>query len=196
MSIMRVRFMITGSQGLPGLHTTYWTGASSTPVQADSADVAGRVRAFWDSFKSNLASGTVISAIAGVDLLNSATGELEGGLTTGTITSVSATGTGELPASTMLLLKYTTGAIINGRRLQGRSFIGPLATTANTLGIPTAAVNTAVTTAAAFLNSGATASALVVWHRPTEEVPAGGITQPVTAYATNNTFAVLRSRRD
>lgn len=196
MSIMRVRFQLTNVEGLPGLHTTYWTGASSTPVQADATDVAARVRAFWNSLASIMAAGVVINPIAGVDILNQATGELEGGLVTGTLSSVSATGTGSLPSATMLLLKYATAAIINGRRLQGRSFIGPVSTSVNTGGNPTAASSTALSTAAALLTSGATASALVVWHRPTELVPAGGVVSPVTAFGTATEFAVLRSRRD
>lgn len=196
MSIMRIRFQITALEGLPGLHTTYWSGASSTPVQADATDVAARVRAFWESFKSNLAAGVIVVPVPGVDILNTATGELEGGLTTGSLTSVTSTGTGSLPSATMMLLKLVTGSIVNKRRLQGRSFIGPLATGVNSGGNVTSGANNALQTAAALLNTGATASALVVWHRPTDLLPASGIVQPVTAYAVNQEFAVLRSRRD
>lgn len=194
MAIMRVRFQITGLEGLPGLHTTYWTGASSTPIQADATDVAARVRAFWNSLASTIASGTLINPVQGVDILNEATGALVGGLTSGTLATVSGTGTGSLPSATMLLLKLQTGVVINGRRLQGRSFIGPVGTPSNSGGNPTGAANTALLTAAAFFNSGATASTYVVWSRPTNGL--NGVTAPVASYGTNTEFAVLRSRRD
>jgi len=196
MAIMRVRFTLTNLEGLPGLHTTYWTGASSTPVQADATDVSTRVRAFWNSLAGTMANAVVIAPVAGIDVLDEVTGLLVGGLTSASLASVTGSGTGSLPSATMLLLKYSTSVIVGGRRLQGRSFIGPVSTTVNTGGNPTAGSATALATAAALLTSGATASALVVWHRPSGEPPAGGSTAPVTAFATANEFAVLRSRRD
>lgn len=194
MSIMRVRFQISGLEGLPGLHTTYWTGASSTPIQADATDVSARVRAFWNSLASTMASGTLINPVQGVDVLNETSGQLVSGLTSGTLATVSGTGTGSLPSATMLLLKLQTSVVIGGRRLQGRSFIGPVGTPANSGGNPTGAANTALLTAAAFFNTGATASAYVVWKRPTNGV--NGQTSPITSYGTSTEFAVLKSRRD
>ena len=196
MSIMRVRFQISGLEGLPGLHTTYWTGASSTPIQADATDVSARVRAFWNSLASTIASGTLVNPVLGVDLIDESDGSLVGGLSSGTLTTVSGTGTGSLPSATMLLLKLQTGVVVNGRRLQGRSFIGPLGTPSNSGGNPTGAANTALLTAAAFFDTGATASKLVVWHRPTDPGAINGSTSPVVSYGTKTEFAVLRSRRD
>jgi hypothetical protein len=196
MAIMRVRFTLSSLEGLPGLHTTYWNGASSTPVQADATDVAARVRAFWNSLAGQMANALVIAPVAGVDILDQTTGALVGGLNSGSLASVTGSGTGSLPSATMLLLKYGTGVIVGGRRLQGRSFIGPVSTAVNTGGNPTAASATALVTAAAFLTSGATASQLVVWHRPSVAAPAGGSVAPVTIFGTAIEFAVLRSRRD
>lgn len=196
MSIMRVRFNITGLAGLPGLHTTYWTGASSTPIAADALDVVARVRAFWDSFKVNLAAGVTVSCNQPVDLVDETTGILVGQLGAGSPALVLSTGSGSLPSATMMLLRYNTGLIVAGRRLQGRSFIGPLATATNSGGDVVPTVNTALLTAAALMNTGATASLLVVWHRPTDANPSGGLTSGVTSYAANPEFSVLRSRRD
>lgn len=196
MAIMRVRAVITGVLGLPGVHTTYWTGASSSPVTADATDVVARVRAFWDSFKANMGPGVVIAPNNNVDVLDQATGALQGSLAGGSVASVAATGATLLPFQTMMLLKLGTGVVVNGRRLQGRSFIGPLAASTNTGGNVVAAANTALTTAAASFNSGATSSALVVWHRPSGSPPSGGTTAVVTTYNTSTVFAVLRSRRD
>jgi hypothetical protein len=196
MSIMRVQFQITGLGGLPGVHTTYWNGASSNPIAADALDVAARVRAFWDSFKANMANGVVIGCNQPVTILNSATGDLVSLLSAGAPANVTGTGTGELPKATQLLLRYNTQLVVNGRLLKGRSFIGPLSTTANSLGSVVAGTNTALLTAAALLVTGATASQQVVWHRPTDAAPTGGVVSVVTSYATNPEFSVLRSRRD
>lgn len=195
-SIMRVRWLITGLTGLPGVHTTYWTGASSTPVQADATDVSGRVRAFWDGFKTVLAAGVTVSTAASVEVLDVATGTLVGQLGPGSQTSVVSTGANELPAATMMLLKLSTATVLNGRRLQGRSFIGPLGTGANTNGKVTPASNTTLLTASNALFTGATSSALVVWHRPDRVTHLGGVVAPVTVAGTAIDFAVLRSRRD
>jgi len=196
MSIMRVRALIIGPGGLPGVHTTYWNGASSTPISADALDVSGRVQAFWNSFKLQLAAGVSITFNLPVDVLNSATGALENQLAGGSPATVVATGTGELPKATMVLLRYNTGVVLNRRLLRGRSFIGPLAVATNTAGTVLPATNTALLTAAGFLGTGATASVNVVWHRPTELLPASGVVAPVSSYSTNTEFSVLRSRRD
>lgn len=195
-TIMRIRWSITGLTGLPGLHTTYWTGASSTPVQADATDVSGRVRAFWDGVKTILAPGVTVSTAASVELLDVATGTLVGQLGPGSQTAVVSTGANANPSATMMLLRYTTATVINGRRLQGRSFIGPTATATNTGGRVTPASNTTLLTAANALFTGATASALVCWHRPDRVTHTGGAVAPVTVTGTAIDFAILRSRRD
>jgi hypothetical protein len=196
MSIMRVRFTISGLEGLPGVHTTYWKGASSTPLDADCADVCGRVRAFWDTIKGSLAAGVIIVAPQSADLLNEATGELVGAVQPGAIAQVAGTGTSSLPSATMQLLRLNTTTVVNKRRLQGRSFIGPLGTAVNVGGNVQASANTLLLTGAANFNTGATASALQVWHRPTELVPAGGQVAAVTSYGVAVEFAILRSRRN
>lgn len=178
------------------MHTTYWTGASSTPVGADAVDVAGRVRAFWNSFKNHIPTTVTISTNTPADVLNEATGELQAQLAVGAPANVVGGGSGELPKATQVLLKLNTGSVVNGRFLRGRQFIGPICLADNLAGVIVPATNTDLLTAAAFYNTGATASALVVWHRPTELLPAGGVTAPVISYGTNTEFSVLRSRRD
>ena len=195
MSIMRVRFSIGGLEGLPGLQTTYWNGASSTPITADAVDVCARVRAFWNSFAGNMAFGTLVVGPQSVDVIDESTGTLVGQLQPGALASVSGSGATSLPSATMMLLRYNTAVIIAGRRLQGRNFIGPLGTGSNGAGNPTSTANANLLTAAAFFNTGATASALVVWHRPSGGFPNGSVS-PVTGYGTATEFSVLRSRRD
>jgi len=196
MSIMRVRFIITGLNGLPGLHTTYWNGALAAPVQADAQDVVDRVRAFWQALNSTMADGVTISPDGTVDVLAESTGALTGSFSA-TAASVSSIGTGAAPLASMMLLKYFTAAIVNGRKLQGRSFIGPVESTAISSGQVSSTANTSLITAAGSLSTGgSTASEQVVWHRPTLAAPSGGSTSVVTGFGTDIDFAVLRSRRD
>lgn len=196
MAIMRVRFNIQGTSGLPGLHTTYWKGASSSPVAADALDVVARVRAFWNAVITLLPTGLTVACNQPVDILDETTGILVGQLPAGSPATVTGTGGAQLPRASMMLLRYQTATIISGRRLQGRSFIGPCANTTNTGGTVTPASQTTLITASAQLNTGATSSILQVWHRPTAAAPTSGAVAGVTSYATNTEFAVLRSRRD
>lgn len=193
---MRIRAQITGLGGLPGVHTTYWNGASSTPTGADAIDCAGRVRTFWDSSKALLAAGITVIFNQPADVLDPLNGALLNQLGIASPANVVSSGTGELPKATMLLLRLNTGVVLNRRLLRGRSFIGPLAVNVNTAGIPTAAANTALLAATAAFATGATASQIVVWHRPTQALPASGAVAPVLSYASNPEFSVLRSRRD
>lgn len=193
--LMRVRFTLSGLEGLPGVHTSYWKGASSTPVTADCVDVCARVRAFWDAIKGLMASGVTISGPQSVDVISEITGDLTGQLTPGALTSVSATGTSSMASATMILLRYNTTLIVGSRRLQGRSYIGPVGTNTNANGNVQSSSNATLLSGAASFNTGATASALQVWHRPTQSSPVGGIASAVTGYGTATEFAVLRSRR-
>jgi len=196
MAIMRVRFKIGGSTGLPGLHTTYWNGTGTSPVAADALDVVDRVHDFWEAISELLSAGLDITCTDPVDVLESTTGELTGSLPPGTVAPVEGDGSSTLPRATMLLLKYLTDDIVGGRRLRGRSFIGPLSVTTNTTGSVTPGSNTTLLTAAGNLQTGTTGSRQVVWHRPTQALPASGVVSEVTSYASSSEFSVLRSRRD
>jgi len=197
-SIMRVRFNITVGTGLPGLHTTYFRGASSSPVSADALDVAARVRAFWVAAASIFCTTTGMQTSGAVDLVEDTNGLLTGGLSGGSPAGVSGTATANYsPLASMVLLRLQTGVIRNGRRVQGRIFLGPAAQTTQTNGgVPTAAAGTAATNAGAALGSGATTTHPVVWHRPHLAIGSPGEAISISGYQAGPEFAVLRSRRD
>ena len=196
MSIMRIRTVISGSQGLPGLSTTYANGASATPVTADAADMVARVRAFWDGIKTLLPSTSIILVSGQVDLLDPANGELTGGLSVTAPSAVLGTGSESLPQATSILLQCETGVIIAGRRLRGRTFISPVDQVTNIDGLVGSASRNTIITSATTSLTGVTTSAPVVWHRPKAPGPTGGSVSPVTSYNVGSNFAVLRSRRD
>lgn len=196
MSIMRVRTVIQGSQGLPGLSTLYANGTSATPNNADAADMVARVRAFWDSIKANLPTANTFLVQGSVDLLDPATGALSGSLSVTAPATVTGTGGGQLPPANAILLTGQTGVVVNGRRLRGRTFISPVASVAMTAGLVNSGVAATIAASANLSLTGVTASVPVVWHRPKLPGPLGGSVSPVTTYTVGSQFAVLRSRRD
>lgn len=196
MVMMRIRTELSGAEGLPGLSTVYANGASSNPVAADALDMVGRVRTFWLALVALMPLGVVMQVSGRVDLIDPTDGELVGGLNPATPAQVSATGSSSLPTATMALLVGNTGVIVRGRRLQGRTFVGPLSATVNNGGSLGPSQATTITNAATAMLTGSTASVPVVWSRQVQTPPAAGSASPVTGYTTRREFAVLRSRRD
>lgn len=196
MSFMRVRTVITGAQGLPGLSTFYFNGTTASPSGADAADVVARVRAFWEAIKAYYPAGTSTQVSGAVDLLDPADGALTGSLAVTAPAVSNGSGSTPLPPATAMLLRHETGVIVAGRRLRGRSFISPLATAASLSGVVAPTVVSATNIAAAAMLTGATSSVPVVWHRPVAPGPSGGSVTATVSFATQTQFAVLRSRRD
>lgn len=196
MSIMRVRTVIGGAQGLPGLSTTYWNGTTSTPSGADASDVVARVRAFWFAIVGLLPTAATAQVSGQVDLIDPANGALTGSLVVTNPALVTGSGGGTLPPASAILLTAQTGTILNGRRFRGRTFISPVASGAMTAGAVSAGSITTTQTAANNMLIGATSSVPVVWHRPKLPGPLGGSVTPTISFSVGSVFAVLRSRRD
>jgi hypothetical protein len=196
LTVSRVRAQIAGVSGLPGLYTAYFSGSAGVTSIAEANDVCARVRVLWNQVKGDLAAGVTVLVSPVVDTLDTATGALLGRTAASSVPAVvTSTGTGELPPFTMGGLKLLTAGVVNGRLLQGRSFIGPLATASSNSGVPSAGFSSDMTTGATGLVSGATALINVVWHRPSA-THVGGAVSLVTSYAADSKLWVLRSRRD
>ncbi len=94
-----------------------------------------------------------------------------------------------LPFATQMLVKWRTASIVDGRRLQGRTFVPALGEGDNDQGVPSSAALTALGTAADNLIAD-TSTSLVIWGRT------GGFSGAVVTAAIGTEFSVLRSRRD
>lgn len=193
MPVARVQAVISAASGLPGLNTFYF-GVGAVATVPEATDIAARVRAFWESFKANLAVGVVVDVDPTVETFDTATGALLGITAATAPAQVVSTGANSLPRATMMGLRLNTSLILANRLLKGRSFVGPLVQGTNNNGQPTAAARTALLTAGALLQTGATAAVLSVWHRPVNS--AGGNVGPVVVLDVDTRFWVLRSRRD
>jgi hypothetical protein len=130
-----------------------------------------------------------------VKSLNPATGDLtsiENGTTfVAPVSGNSASGTGPAPAGACI--GWSTGDVVNGHPVRGRTFLVPLAagmyegngtlTTGALIDINDAVVSLVNATAS-----------FEIWHRPVSGL--GGSEHVVTAGAAKDKVAVLRSRRD
>lgn len=203
----RVRMVTTGWGGAPGLSTFYFVRGEGPggDFDAPTADeCASRVQvahglqaALWPAAWT----GTVQTD---VDILEPATGELiwTYSVTPGGPIPGSAAG-GFGPQAAMIALRYSTGGIVNGHRVRGRSFVGPVSLAGDTDGTPTAAqVNHVNQIGVQLLTLGAFDAGLVVWSRPVDAEHAtptnpvrDGSWHTVTAASARDQFAILRSRR-
>lgn len=125
--------------------------------------------------------------------MSDATGTLQGVWTD----APNYSGTGALTAepvadATQALIRWQTGVIVNGRFLQGRTFIPGLGSATEISGNLSAAVRGVFDTAANALISAAVG--MGVWHRPV--LGAGGVFEDANTASTWNEFAILRRRRN
>lgn len=203
--VLRVRGSLTGFVGGPGVNTFYFRGIGVTQAYADAA--IARVRDFYVALAPEMASGMIMQVEPVADELLTTDGSLTASWAATTPpASVASTGISQAPAPVMSLVQWSTGGIVAGRRVRGRTFVGPVETTAHqTDGTPAEAHRTAVVGAAnALLGDIGLEQGLVIWARPfpgdplaTPPVPArSGTAHKVTAAAVPNKWAVLRSRRD
>jgi hypothetical protein len=112
--------------------------------------------------------------------------------------AVAGTGaTPYLPVPTSLVVRLRTATVLAGKRLEGRSFVGPLSTSAAVSGLtPSVAAGTAAVNAVTALLTGATSVSPVVWRRPRAIPPRVGASGAIISGDAWSQFGVLRSRRD
>lgn len=195
-TIARVRTSLLGLAGGTGLSTCYFAGPGDVDASI-ALEGAKRVRAFWNSMAALMGTGIQAQVQPQVDALDPATGQLDDsfGVTAQTVVTGSATGD-YLPPSNQLLVQQHTGAVVAGRRVNGRINVpGLTETNSGGGGAPSTTATAAAATAGALLNTLIlTACSNVVWHRPKNG--SGGSAVLVTSYTGSPKFAVLRSRRD
>lgn len=131
-------------------------------------------------------------------LIDVATGQYMGdwgvpGATTPVVGTQAGT---NVPNATQGLLRYTSAAIVNGRRLKGRTFVPGLAIAGDAGGEVNPTTRTGLL---AMANEWRTAG-LLIWHRPKRDRESGEVTEPGQAVAPSgasvwNEYAVLRRRR-
>lgn len=201
--MLRVRARWDGYQGAPGLSTFYFRKVTPPFVLADATTVAGRVRGAFDVYKTALNTSQTVLVDPTVDIIDDADGSLKGsfGITPPAVvtgTGIGATGPAEVQPGLIL----STADIAEGRRVKGRSFLGPIIGSQTNVPLPTTALNNSLDAFGVALITVSPDTAdpyCAVWHRPV--ITGGVVTRIGSSHrvlsATHATkFWVLRSRRD
>ena len=185
--IARVRAAWQNWPGAPGV-STFYLNNPPTQSQVDA------VRAFFNALIALLPTGLTINVGNSGDVLDDATGRINGAWSVPTPeATVTATGAGNYAGNAGMCVNWLTGSVLLGRRVKGRTFLVPMVSTAfSTDGSPGSATITTVSTAAAGLVTAVGAN-MKVWHRPTQF--AGGSSYTVTGSQVPDLAISLRSRR-
>jgi hypothetical protein len=185
--LARVRVSWQGWPGAPGVSTFYLTPA----VTQTSIDA---IRAYFNSLVALLPTGLTITVPQTGDLIDDVSGLITGSWSVGTPpTVVTGTAPGNYAGNAGGVTHWLTGLVVNRRRVRGRTFLVPLASTAfDTAGAISTSTLTTLNTAATTLLA-ALGTNFRVWHRPAKGL--GGGSGTVIATRTPKLAISLRSRR-
>lgn len=189
---------LSGGVGLTILHIATDLNGVPSPTQVQS--MVNRVRTFFDAIKAQIPDEVQLEVSPEVDEFDVASGTLTGSQTAATApTVVACTGSAVYGAGTGFRVDWTTGKIVRGRRLRGRTFIVPAVSSVyDASGGMSTTVQTSVNTAAAALISGlqTDTNRLSIWARPNAEKGYAGALENVVSGSVANKSAVYRPRRD
>lgn len=189
----------TGFVGEPGYNIIHWS-AGSGPGPSDS----GGVEEWHDTLETSLSAladwfnnQQTITISESVDYFDASDGVILGStVDPGGDRVIDCTSTDFLvPRSTCAVLSERTDRYINGRRLIGRIFLGPIA--ASILdGSGNIVPGASAVAAGAFAGCiSGVGGRLAVWHRPTPGAPTSGDYGDVVSLSVPVTPGTLRSRK-
>lgn len=197
MALNRVRTILSGFPGGPGVSTMYFL---------DSTGVVAAVAAFWASVVTQMPNNVTAQVQNSGDVIEPTTGALSGSWTNAGVTFSRGTAVQPYPAPAGAVIRWNTNGIANGHRVRGRTFVVPLFGGAyQDDGSLAATCISALDNAAGSLVNALPLS-FSVWHRPKYgPAPVGGGPRPIlspgsghliTSSSVPDKSAVLRSRRD
>ena len=203
--IARTYVGLTGWNGAPGVNVVHWEphgtlGADAedyTPTLVVAAILA--MRTAYEAAVDYFSPGVTVHFPNDATLIDVATGDaVDSVVGNDYVQDLVAAGTnGQESRATQACLALKTARFINGRRLQGRLFLGPISSGAlQSNGQMDTTFVSDVNTAFLPLTTGGTADIqLAVWHRPKPPNGAGDVAGAVTALVGAKP-AILRTRRD
>lgn len=195
----RVQFISSGWSGGPGLSQLHFLGADGmTWGNADTAAALSAAQQFFGSMTNIYASawkGTVQST---VQVIQADTGQITDEMTGPTQVDLKGpAGQNFGPVAVGAITSWKTSTLVGRRRLRGRTFLSPLATSAyGPDGLLTSTAQSAIQAGANALVAHSDVD-LVVWHRPIPfRTGNNGSFGVVKAASVPVQGAILRSRRD
>ncbi len=182
----RVKVGWSGLSGLPGL-STFYVGTGITDMTP--------IRNFFDAWKTFVPTALQWQIANSGDQIQEATGVIVGSWSgPAQATVIGAGGAGGYAAPVGAEVRWDTSAIIDGRRIRGRTFMVPiLGALYDSSGTIATATLTSMQTAASALVT-ALAGEMKVWHRKNAKGPGANAT--VTSALVPDKAYVLRRRRD
>lgn len=203
--IARSLIGLSGWKGGDGVNVVHWVPRGTANPTVGSYDttivngVAADLMDIYAGIVSKMPQGCKVQTLAEVTLLDVTTGKAVGAIAATSLPDVLVAqgGPGKTSRATQATLSLGTDTFINGRRLRGRVYVGPIGTDAlNDDGTVRTDVQTAIGEGFRPLCAdGLSDGQVVVFHRPTKGGSDGGAS-PVTSYIVRSLPGTLRSRRD
>lgn len=188
---------------MPQEYVARWTGArvgagasvfhfESIASGTAATALAGYVRGMFDAIKGNIPDDVTISFDGEMKELDNS-GTLIAVYPVTVPSTVSGTYTGSFANGSGIVVRHNTGAIVNGRRLIGRTFIvpaghGSFQNNGEVLPVAQAGINTAFVNLRTSANT--TGANFAVWSRK------NGTVAPVSSSQTLSRPSTLRTRND
>lgn len=196
-NLSRVRVGLTGFVGGPGVATFYFL---------DTTTAIPSLRTFWQGLAAAMPSTVHIQVENAGDIINDVNGDLVGAWGDDPVLASNGGAGGAYVAPAGACVSWKTETILDAHRVQGRTFVVPLAAANYEAdGTLTAAIIANIQALALEFIIEQSAS-FVIWHRPfegraaTETRPAkaahAGGHALVTSSRVSDRAAILRSRRD
>jgi hypothetical protein len=183
--IRRVKLNWSGTAVVGQAGTNFYFTAEAGTDQ----DCVDSVGLFMTELDAQLSGDLSWATEAGVEHFDVATGQIS---SIGGTTPITGTGSGSgqrLPYATQALVRWRTGAFLNGREVRGRIFLPGQLEVNNDLGVPVQGLKDAIQNAVGAI-LGDESTVLLVW------TPTNGTAAAVTSGGPWDQWAVLRSRRD
>lgn len=193
----KVKWTIPGAG--TALSVLHWQGAETQlDGQAEANDAVAKTHAYLTPLLAIIPNVVKVQALAEVEEINPASGDLIGFWTGGTNAERSGTTstTAGWAAAAGAVISWYTAGIRNGRRVRGRTFVVPLSNECwDVDGTLKAASLTSLNNAANALRTGTDVTRLAVWGRPTGPGATDGVVHVVLSHRIPDFSAILRSRR-
>jgi hypothetical protein len=186
-SLFKITALWQNWPGAPGYTNFYVLEAGPITTATDG------IRAFFDAIKGVIPSGITITVQPSGDQINDTNGNITGAWSVDPAPAVvTGSAAGTYAGNAGGVVSWRTNGVVANRRVRGRSFLVPLASTVyDTNGLTSAAIATLQGAASGLVT--AVSPNLAVWSRPTQL--RSGSSHPVTSATVPDLSASLRSRR-
>lgn len=198
--LLRVKVLWSGWIGGPGVSVLHFSPglANTTITEPQWSATRGDLEDGWGDAKAWMAPGTSLTIPKEADLIDSASGQIvEQLLSIDPVKIVTAAPEANtFDPSSMAVVRLKTDQYLNGRRLQGRMFFGPICSGALS---QNGNLKTDATNAISTMFDAVTSDPgprLAIYHRPLPGTTAGGAYGDVNSVSVWERPGVLRSRRD